>query len=95
MDLARGHVVAFEKMKKGVSVYNLGTGADTSVLELINFFEKINNIKVNYKIVARREGDTAISYADVKKIKNELNFETNLSLEDMVRDSWECGKNKF
>ena len=42
--------------------------------------------------MARREGDIAVSYADVKKIKKELNFETDLSLEDMVRDSWEHGK---
>jgi len=92
MDLARGHIAALEKIKKGVSVYNLGTGSGTSVLELINLFEKVNGIKVRYEIVGRRAGDIVTSYADVKQLKKELNFKTNFTLEDMVRDSWEYGK---
>ncbi len=82
--LARGHILALEKQKQGVSVYNLGTGCGTSVLELIACFEK--EIKINFKIEKRRQGDIAISYADVKKANNEL------GLEDMVRDSWNYEK---
>lgn len=67
MDLAEGHVTAFEQSKPGVQIYNLGTGAGTSVLELIHAFEEVNNVKVAYKIVERRPGDVATCYADVSK----------------------------
>ena len=58
-DLAEGHVKAYEKIKdrNGLYVYNLGTGIGYSVLQVINAFEKANNIKINYEIVPRRVGD--------------------------------------
>ena len=54
VDLAKGHVCALDKMKNGLNIYNLGSGKGVSVLELVSTFEKVNNIKVNYKIVDRR-----------------------------------------
>lgn len=87
VDLAKGHVLALKKAK-GLSIYNLGTGSGYSVLELVKTFERVNNIKVNYKIVGRREGDIASCYADNTKAKEELGFNPTKTLEDMCRDSY-------
>ena len=88
VDLAKGHIAALNNMKPGVNIYNLGTGKGISVLELVHAFEKVNKVKVPYKIVGRRPGDLAVAYADASKAKKELNWETKLTLEDMVRDAW-------
>ena len=56
MDLAEGHLVALEKLRPGVHVYNLGTGQGTSVLQLLNTFMEVNDIDIAYEIVARRPG---------------------------------------
>lgn len=92
MDLAEGHVAALENIKYGVHVYNLGTGQGTSVLEFIETFERVNNIKIPYKIVPRRQGDVAYSYADVSKAKRELNWIAKRNLEQMCRDAWNFEK---
>ena len=88
VDLAKGHVSALDKMKKGLNIYNLGSGKGVSVLELVSTFEKVNNIKVNYKIVDRRPGDLAEYYADPTKALNELGWKTEKTLEDICKDSW-------
>ncbi len=96
VDLANGHVKALEKLnkeKKGLFIYNLGTGTGYSVLEIINAFEKVNNIKINKKIVGRRKGDIAECYSDPSKAKKELGFICEKTLEDMVKDSWNYEKN--
>ena len=93
VDLALGHMVALKHMQDGVHVYNLGTGKGSSVLELIQTFERVNSIKIPYQIVDRRPGDVAASYADVSKANRELNWKTTKSLEDMCRDSWFFEKN--
>ena len=72
VDLAEGHVLALERAEPGVSIYNLGTGKGTSVLELVEAFEKANNLKIPYTITARRAGDIAECYADVRKPVNSL-----------------------
>ena len=87
-DLARGHVLAIEKGLHGLNYYNLGTGKGTSVLELVNAFEKVNGIKVNKKIVARRPGDIDACYANTKKAYEELGFETLYDIDDMCRDAY-------
>jgi UDP-glucose 4-epimerase len=89
-DLSRGHILALESQKiiKGLNIYNLGTGNATSVLQLVKAFETINNIKVPFKIVNRRSGDIAISYANVNKAKKDLNFETLHDINRMCRDSY-------
>ena len=68
MDLAEVHVICLEKLMRVKSdnffkVYNVGTGMGSSVLELINLFETVNQIKLNYKIGARRKGDVVTAYA--------------------------------
>lgn len=100
MDLANAHVIALNKISdsSGVSTYNVGTGKSTSVLELINVFEQVNNIHVNHEITNRRDGDVAVSYCKCDKIKSELGWEAKYSLEDMCKDSWnfiqQLNKNK-
>lgn len=91
VDLALGHVAAvkhFAEMDYGFDVFNLGTGRGTTVLELISAFEKTNGVKVPYKIVGRRPGDVAKSFADVAKSEKMLGWKTKYSVIDCVRDSW-------
>lgn len=97
VDLALGHIKAIEKAReiKGIEIYNLGTGKGYSVLDIIKAFEKANNIKIKYEIVARRPGDIATCYADPSKAKRELNWEATKDLEQMCKDSWRYTKNKF
>ncbi len=95
VDLAYGHVLAMKKLEKednGIFIYNLGTGVGYSVLDIIDTFERVNNIKVNKKIVARRPGDIAKCYSDPSKAKEELGFVCKKTLEDMVKDSWNYEK---
>ena len=87
VDLAIGHIKALEKLN------NLATGTGYSVLDIINTFEKVNNVKVNYKIVNRRPGDIAACYSDPTKAKEELGFVATKTLEDMCRDLWNYEKN--
>lgn len=93
VDLAKGHVKALENSKNGIHMYNLGTGTGYSVLDIVNEFEKVNNIKINYKIVDRRAGDIAICYSDPTKAKKELGWTAEKTLKDMCRDSWNFEKN--
>jgi len=90
-DLSMGHILALKKLEKercGLYIYNLGTGSGTSVLDLVNTFEKVNKIKIPYKIGARRAGDIDSCYADCTKAKEELGFQCKYSLEDMVKSAW-------
>lgn len=96
VDLAIGHVKAIEKLdkeKNGIYIYNLGTGVGYSVLDMVNAFEKANNIKIPYKIAPRRAGDIATCYADPTKSKEELGFKTEKNLEDMCKDTWHFQRN--
>ena len=90
VDLAKGHLSALKKIREnsGVQIYNLGTGRGYSVLELVKTFEKVNNVKVNYKIGDRRPGDIASCFADVNKAKKEMNWVATKGLEEMCKDSW-------
>lgn len=90
IDLALGHIKALEKISTtaGVHTYNLGSGQGTSVLELVQAFEKVNGVPVPYKIVDRRPGDVATCYANADKALAELNWKTEKTIEDMCRDTW-------
>jgi UDP-glucose 4-epimerase len=87
VDLARGHVAAVDKMKPGVLIYNLGSGKTTSVLEMVKAFEDASGDKLPYKIAERRNGDLAEFYADPSKAKDELGWETELTVNDAMRDT--------
>lgn len=95
VDLARGHLSALDYALNhtGSEAVNLGTGEGYSVLDVVNAFEKANDVEIPYKIVDRRPGDIAVGYADATKAKELLNWEATHSLEDMCRDSWNWQKN--
>ena len=98
VDLAKGHISTLKKLENsdsGVYIYNLGTGKGCSVLELVNTFEKVNGIKVNYRITERRAGDLAEYFADSSKALRELNWKTEKTLEDMCKDSWNFMKKEL
>jgi len=94
VDLSKGHIHALEVLFKetGIDFYNLGTGRGYSVLELVKTFEKVNNVKVPYKIVDRRPGDIAACYADPSYSKEKLHWEAELNLEDMLKSSYDFWK---
>ena len=88
VDLAKGHVKALENNETGLFIYNLGTGTGYSVLDLVNTFEKVNNVKIPYEIVGRRAGDVAECYADPTKAFKELGWKAELGIDDMCKDSY-------
>ncbi|MDP3352166.1 MAG: UDP-glucose 4-epimerase GalE [Flavobacteriaceae bacterium] len=93
VDLAKVHIVALNRLlnnqqKNNYEVFNVGTGKGSSVLEVINAFEKVSNIKLNYKIVGRREGDITAAYADTNLANKELKWKAELTLEDALLSAW-------
>lgn len=96
-DLARGHLLALKRLEKddcqSVEMYNLGAGRGYSVLEVVNAFEKASGKTVNRKFAPRRDGDLPEFYADAKKAKEYLGFETQLGIEKMCEDTWRWQQN--
>ena len=90
VDLAQGHLKALEKLQKnpGAIIHNLGTGQGYSVLDMIHAFEQATGIKIPFKIVARRPGDTTAVYADPCRAERELNWKASLDLKQMCRDAY-------
>ena len=90
VDLATGHVKSLDKLneKCGLKIYNLGTGKGTSVLEIVNTFEQINEIKIKYKFCEKRKGDIDMIYANCDKAMNELNWKPVKTLKDICRDGY-------
>lgn len=84
-DLASGHVHALQHLNNKLSIYNLGTGTGYSVLQLLKAVEQVNDITIPYVIEDRRHGDIAISYADVNKAHDELNWQSHKTLRDMAK----------
>ena len=76
-----------------VRIYNLGTGTGYSVLDVIQAFEKANDLKINYVFKERRAGDVPMCYADPSKAERELGWKAVRDLETMCRDSWRWQKN--
>ena len=95
MDLADGHVAALNYLKEKKAHYlilNLGTGKETSILELIKNFESINKIDIPLKFMDPREGDTPILLADSKLARKILNWHSTKNLSDMCKDGWKFAK---
>ena len=90
VDLAKGHVSALQKIHElnGYHVFNLGTGNPTSVLELVNTFESVNNVKIHFEYADRRVGDVESSFCNPEYTHSVLNWKTELSIEDMCKDAW-------
>lgn len=95
VDLALGHLKALDKIKNdaGLFIYNLGTGQGYSVLDMVKSFERVNNVKVEYKIAPRRPGDVASCYADPSKAKKELNWVAKRGIDEICKDAWNFIKN--
>ena len=87
VDLAKGHVAAIDHMNPGVSIYNLGTGKATSVMEMVTAFNNESGEKLPYEIAPRRPGDLPKYYANAEKAWRELGWRTELSIEDAMRDT--------
>ena len=94
VDLAIGHLKALEYAKNhdGVEAINLGTGNGISVLELVNAFNKANNMRLPYVIGPRRDGDLPAFWADASKAKTLLGWEATHTVEDMCRSAWQFAK---
>ena len=89
IDLAKGHVSAIENIDKfSCEPINLGTGTGYSVLQMIKAFEKASGVKIAYELVGRRPGDIASCYASPDNAKKLLNWQANLSLEEMCLSTW-------
>ncbi len=93
VDLAKAHVIAMQRLlhKKNidkVETFNLGTGTGSSVLEVIQSFEKVSGEKLNYKIVGRREGDITEAYANTDKANTVLGWKAELSLDKSLDSAW-------
>lgn len=95
VDLAKGHVLAVEKIDqlKGVEIINLATGNGYSVLDVVKAFEKASGVKIPYKIEARRPGDIDKSYADASYAKKVLGWVAENGIEEMCEDTWRWQKN--
>lgn len=95
VDLARGHLRAFEfaSTETGCHAINLGTGRGTSVLELVRAFEKATGRRVPYAIAPRRDGDVAECWADPSLAARQLNWRTELTVEQACADGWRWQSN--
>lgn len=97
VDLARAHVLAIGRMVEGRSkaryeVFNVGTGRPVSVFELVKGFEQANNLKLNYRVAARREGDVTAIWADTSLANEELGWHAERELGETLKAAWawEC-----
>lgn len=97
VDLARAHVVALQRLLDGKNqenyeVFNVGTGTGSSVLEVIQSFERISGTALRYKIAPRRVGDVISAYADTHRANTELGWKAESSLDDAMRSAWDWEK---
>ena len=93
VDLAKAHVVAIARMIDGKSkaryeIFNVGTGNGVSVFELVRGFERVNNLKLNYKVAPRRPGDVVAIWADTALANEELGWKAERSLDDTLASAW-------
>jgi len=96
VDLAKAHVAALKLMEQnivnGYDVFNIGTGKGSSVLEVINAFERSTDIKLNYEIGPRRSGDVEQVWGDVTKSAQKLHWQAELGIDEMMSSAWEWEK---
>jgi len=94
VDLAKAHAQALQRLLEGKNtdnyeVFNLGTGKGSSVLEVIQSFERVSGQKLNYKIVDRRPGDIVSAYADTTKANEVLGWKAQYSLDEAMKSAWD------
>ena len=92
VDLAGAHVKTLQYLEKQTApfydVFNVGTGRGVSVKELVDIFEKVNNVSVPYEIGNRRNGDLPAFFSDASKIKKVIGWQAEKSTEDALKDAW-------
>ena len=90
VDLAKGHLAALNKICElnGYNIFNLGTGAPTSVLHMVETFKQVNKVELPYDFVPRREGDLEVSFCDPYHTENIIEWKTEKTIHDMCRDAW-------
>ena len=93
MDLAKAHLAALSRLlenenQENFEIFNVGTGKGTSVLEIIQTFEKVNNLKLPYKIVGRRAGDITSAFADTTLANEALKWKAEENLESALESAW-------
>lgn len=93
VDLAKAHVIALQRLlneqhQESYEVFNIGTGKGSSVLEVIQSFERVSQQKLNYKIVDRREGDVIEAYADTTKANTDLGWKAMSTLDEAMDSAW-------
>ena len=93
VDVAQAHIKALEFLSKqeakpSYNVFNLGTGVGASVLELVNKFQQVTGVKLNYTIGPRRPGDVEKTYADPSKAFRDLHWKPKYSIEDGLLHAW-------
>lgn len=93
VDLAKAHVAAVTRMVDGrmkldYEIFNVGTGKPVSVMELVTTFEKVNNLKLNYKIAPRRPGDVTAIWADTAVGEKELGWKATRTLDETLASAW-------
>lgn len=98
VDLARAHVVAIDRMVAKLSeeryeVFNIGTGRPVSVFELVKGFEQANNLKLNYRVAARRAGDVTAVWADTTRANEVLGWRAERELSDTLKAAWQWERN--
>ena len=86
-------MAALTRLVKGASsseyeIFNLGTGKGSSVLEVIQSFEKVSGSKLPYRIADRREGDVIQAFADTEKANSVLGWNSKYSLDDALASAW-------
>lgn len=97
VDLAKAHVAAVDRMTSGrmdarYEIFNVGTGNPVSVLELITTFERVNDLKLPYKITGRRPGDVPAVWADTSVANEVLGWKATRTLDETLRAAWEWEK---
>ena len=97
IDLAKAHVIAMKRLLKdensqNYEVFNIGTGNGSSVLEVVNTFEVVSGLKLNYSLTERRSGDVISAYADTTKANKVLGWKSTLTLKDALHSAWEWEK---
>ena len=93
VDLAKAHVCAVSRMVEGrmeepYEIYNIGTGRPESVLELVQAFEKVNGLKLNYRIAPRRPGDVTEVWADPSLAQEKLGWKATRTVEETLASAW-------
>lgn len=93
VDLAAGHGAALNHSSPGVSIYNLGTGNGTSVLDVVQAYEAACGHKIPYEFGPRRPGDVESNYADCSKAERELGWKATKTIKDACNDAWHWQSN--